>query len=68
MLLESAGRRQANQKTILLEMARLQILCPVQFERSGENRGGGTLLDHVETKHFDPWQALLAIQSKDDIA
>lgn len=63
MLPESAGWRYAEQN-ILLGMDHLWFPCPVRFERSGENRGGGNHPDHVESKHFDPWRARSAFESE----
>lgn len=63
MFLGSADRWFADQKTIVSEMAHLWFLYPGRFERSVENCGGGSLPDHVESKHFDPWRAESAFES-----
>ena len=64
MFLEFADRCYADQKTRLSEMDRLWFLYLVRFERNGENRGGGNLPDHVESKQFDPWWAGSAFESE----
>lgn len=64
MFPDSAGRRYADQKTILSGTDHPWFPCPVRFERSGENRGGGSLPDHVESKHFGPWRTGSAFESE----
>ena len=47
---------------MLFEIIHLWCVYSVSFERSGGDRGGASLPDHAETKHFDPWVGKVQIQ------